>query len=63
MSATIEVKYFNTFLIKKLKSVVEATTKPTAPFANVPSDPVYVANTTYDWYIEEARIRGVSLQY
>jgi len=58
MSATIEVKYFNTFLIKKLKSVVEATTKPTAPFANVPSDPVYVANTTYDWYIEEARIRG-----
>ena len=56
MSATIEVKYFNTFLIKKLKSVVEATTKPTAPFANVPSD--YVANTTYDWYIEEARIRG-----
>ncbi len=56
MSTTIEVKYFNTFLIKKLKSVVEATTKPTAPFANVPSD--YVANTTYDWYIEEARIRG-----
>ena len=56
MSATIEVKYFNTFLIKKLKSVVEATTKPTAPFANIPSD--YVANTTYDWYIEEARIRG-----
>jgi hypothetical protein len=56
MSATIEVKYFNTFLIKKLKSVVEATTKPTAPFANVPSD--YVANTAYDWYIEEARIRG-----
>jgi hypothetical protein len=56
MSATIEVKYFNTFLIKKLKSVVEANTKPTAPFANVPSD--YVANTTYDWYIEEARIRG-----
>ena len=56
MSATIEVKYFNTFLIKKLKSVVEATTKPTAPFANVPSD--YPANTTYDWYIEEARIRG-----
>jgi len=56
MSATIEVKYFNTFLIKKLKSVVEATTKPTAPFANVPSD--YVANTRYDWYIEEARIRG-----
>ena len=56
MSATIEVKYFNTFLIKKLKNIVEATTKPTAPFTNVPSD--YVANTTYDWYIEEARIRG-----
>jgi len=56
MSATIEVKYFNTFLIKKLKSVVEANTKPTAPFTNIPSD--YTANTTYDWYIEEARIRG-----
>ena len=47
MAATIEVKYFNTFLIKKLKNIVEATTKPTAPFANVPSD--YVAKTTYDW--------------
>jgi len=56
MAATIEIKYFNTFLIKKLKDIVEADTKPTAPFANVPSD--YVSNTTYDWYIEEARIRG-----
>ncbi len=56
MAATIEIKYFNTFLIKKLKDIVEANTKHTAPFANVPSD--YVANTTYDWYIEESRIRG-----
>ncbi len=58
MATTIEVKYFNTFLIKKLKNIVEANTKPTAPFANVPSD--YVNNNvlTYDWYIEESRIRG-----
>jgi len=58
MATTIEVKYFNTFLIKKLKDIVEANTKPTAPFTNVPSD--YIANNvlTYDWYIEESRIRG-----
>jgi hypothetical protein len=60
MSATIEVKYFNTFLIKKLKNVVQATVKPTAPFANVPHD--FTADSTpnggYDWYIEESRIRG-----
>ena len=60
MSATIEVKYFNTFLIKKLKNVVEATVKPTAPFANVPHG--FTADSTpnggYDWYIEESRIRG-----
>ncbi len=58
MATTIEVKYFNTFLIKKLKDIVEANTKPTAPFANVPSD--YINNNvlTYDWYVEESRIRG-----
>ena len=66
MSTTIEVKYFNTFLIKKLVNVVNASSQPTAPYSDVPggntkpvpSIPPYVANTTYDWYIEEARIRG-----
>ena len=66
MSTTIEVKYFNTFLIKKLVNVVNASSQPTAPYSDVPggntsvspSIPPYAANTTYDWYIEEARIRG-----
>ena len=56
MSTTIEVKYFNTFLIKKLKDVVQAAVKPVTPYANVPYD--YTSDTTYDWYIEESRIRG-----
>ena len=56
MSTTIEVKYFNTFLIKKLANLVNAGSQPVVPYANVPRD--YIANTTYDWYIEEARIRG-----
>ena len=56
MATTLEVKYFNTFLIKKLKNVVEADPQPTAPYANVPAD--YTADVTNDWYIEESRIRG-----
>ena len=57
MSAILEIKYFNTFWIKKMKSVVENTpTAPAAPFANVPVD--YSSSTTKDWYIEESRIRG-----
>ena len=54
--AIIEVKYFNTFLNKKIKSIVDATTKPVAPFANVPGD--YTTSTSDDWYVEESRIRG-----
>ena len=54
--AVIEVKYFNTFLIKKIASVVSANPQPTAPFASVPGS--YVANTTEDWYVEESRIKG-----
>jgi len=57
MAATLEIKYFNTFWIKKMKSVVENTpSTPVAPFANVPSD--YGSSSTKDWYIEESRIRG-----
>ena len=54
--AIIEVKYFNTFLIKKIKDIVTASTQPTAPFANVPGGFTPVAAD--DWYIEESRIRG-----
>ena len=57
MAATLEIKYFNTFWIKKMQSVVENTpTTPVAPFNNVPAD--YASSTTRDWYIEESRIRG-----
>ena len=56
MATTIEVKYFNTFLIKKLKLVVEADPQPTAPYADVPAN--YAATLADDWYIEESRIRG-----
>ena len=61
MAATLEVQYFNTFWIKKIKSVVDANTTsgpvpPTPPYSEVPRlYPVVVAD---DWYIEEARIRG-----
>jgi len=55
--AVIEVKYFNTFWLKKMTNVVGNTpTAPTAPYANVPHD--YTALPLTDWAIEEARIRG-----
>ena len=53
--ARIEVKYFNTFLIKKLTTVVAATGL-TPPYTNVPGD--YTATPATDWYAEESRIRG-----
>jgi len=54
--AIIEIKYFNSFLLKKIKTIVDAATKPAAPYANVPGD--YAAVAANDWYVEEARIRG-----
>tara|TARA_R110000751_G_scaffold37397_2_gene90718 strand:+ start:695 stop:2197 length:1503 start_codon:yes stop_codon:yes gene_type:complete len=62
MATTLEIKYFSTFWLKKIKAVVEANTTsgpvpPTAPFFDVPR--LYTSGaTTDDWYIEEARIRG-----
>jgi len=61
MATTIEVKYFNTFWLKKLQTVVAADPQPVAPYQTVPS--AYPATGTpgsemADWYIEEARIRG-----
>lgn len=54
MSATLEVKYFNSFWIKKIKSIVDAAD-------NVVEDLIpgaYASSDDNDWYIEEARIRG-----
>ena len=62
MATTLEIKYFNTFWLKKIKKVVDANTTsgppvPVAPFSEVPR--LYTsADTTDDWYIEESRIRG-----
>jgi len=56
--AIIEVKYFNTFLIKKIKEIVTASPQPTAPYANVPYSYLTPSVPANDWYIEESRIRG-----
>jgi hypothetical protein len=57
MSATLEVKYFNSFWIKKMKSIVDAgnaVVENLVPGAYASS----VTEPNKDWYIEEARIRG-----
>ena len=57
MSATLEVKYFNSFWIKKIKSIVDAgdnLVEDLVPGAY----PASTASPSEDWYIEEARIRG-----
>ena len=62
MATTLEIKYFNTFWLKKIKAVVDANTAsgpsvPSEPFSDVPR--LYTSgSTTDDWYIEESRIRG-----
>ena len=56
MGAVLEVKYFNTFWLKKMKTVVEANPQPVAPYTDVPSG--YSSDATFDWYEEESRIRG-----
>ena len=55
MSATIELKYYNSFWGKKIKSITD-TTPAIDDFTNVPQD--YAGNDDEDWYIEESRIRG-----
>ena len=57
MAATLELKYFNTFWLKKLKNVVGNTpSAPTVPYNNVPR--AYTGVPAEDWYIDESRIRG-----
>lgn len=55
MSATIELKYYNSFWVKKIKSITDVT-PAIEDFTNVPAG--YASNDADDWYIEEARIRG-----
>ena len=57
MSTTLELNYFNTFWLKKLKNVVNETpSAPAAPYNDVPR--AYTSVPVEDWYIEESRIRG-----
>ena len=57
MSATLEEKYFNSFWIKKIKSIVDAGNNLVEDL--VPGAyPASTASPSEDWYIEEARIRG-----
>jgi hypothetical protein len=56
MGATLELKYFNSYWLKKMSNVVDANPQPTAPYATVPQ--AYANDNANDWFIEEARIRG-----
>ena len=57
MSTTLELNYFNTFWLKKLKNVVNETpSAPAAAYNNIPR--AYTSVPAEDWYIEESRIRG-----
>ena len=48
MSTTLELNYFNTFWLKKLKNVVNETpSAPTAPYNNVPR--AYASVPAEDW--------------
>jgi|TARA_R110000824_G_scaffold177895_4_gene357402 hypothetical protein len=58
MPATLELKYFNSFWLKKMKNIVDAAVKPTPPYANIPAAFAVSNGFADDWYIEEARIRG-----
>ena len=57
MGATLELKYFNSYWLKKLTNVVDETpSAPASPYANVPE--AYTPVNATDWFIEESRIRG-----
>ena len=55
MAATIELKYYNSFWAKKIKTITDLT-PAIEDFTNVPQN--YNSSNTQDWYIEESRIRG-----
>ena len=61
MGATLELKYFNSYWLKKIKTLVDANTTsgpavPSSPYNDVPR--IYPNTNANDWYIEESRIRG-----
>ena len=53
MGATLELKYFNSYWLKKLTNVVAKNpSAPVAPYANVPQ--AYTPVNATDWFIEES---------
>tara|TARA_R110000824_G_scaffold233778_2_gene422134 strand:+ start:3021 stop:4487 length:1467 start_codon:yes stop_codon:yes gene_type:complete len=64
MALTIDINYFNTFTLKRIYA--DGSTNPPNPMPYAVNQGVrssnwstpIVANETYDWYIEESRIRG-----
>ncbi|MGI9555471.1 MAG: hypothetical protein ACR2M9_01305, partial [Cyanophyceae cyanobacterium] len=53
MSATLNIKYFNSFWLKKINSITQAD-----PVNEVIVPGGYASSNDNDWFIEEARIRG-----
>jgi len=60
MSALIEVKYFNSFIVKKVVTSGGVATWPGIPWnpTGYPSWSGSAVSGNYQWYIEESRIRG-----
>jgi hypothetical protein len=54
MGATLELKYFNSYWLKKISSIVDASPQPDAPYENVPYS--YANDNATDWFIEEVVI-------
>ena len=60
MSATLNLRYFNSFWLKKMNSVVAGVPSPDDA-VNLPRSTggtLYASDLDKDWYIEESRIRG-----
>ena len=60
MSALIEVKYFNSFIVKKVVTSGGVATWPGIPWdpTGYPSWSGSAVSGSYQWYLEESRIRG-----
>lgn len=60
MAAKIEIKYFNSFIVKKVLTIGDVATWPSLPWNPVgyPTYPLLSAYDNKQWYVEESRIRG-----
>ena len=60
MAAEIEIKYFNSFIVKKVLTSGGVATWPSLPWNPVgyPTYPLLSVTDDKQWYVEESRIRG-----